>query len=127
MAKTDKADKGEAVAKAPRVVLTKEARNAIFKAAGGKCFIFGTQLEPLDPWHVEDNQLLSPEAKKLKRGRSLDELRKGILEELADAQAAAERTRVENIKAEEHNDAVKAALGPLVEGDAVRFAGERAV
>lgn len=125
MGKTDKAAASEAV-KAPRVRLTREVRNAIFKAAGGRCFVFGLELDPLGDWHVEDGVLLSPAAKKLKRGRTLEELRAGILKDLADAQSEAERLRVAHADAEAHYEAVKRDFGPLVEGNKVRFAGEQA-
>lgn len=125
MGKTEKADKSEVV-KAPRVTLTKEQRVAVFKAAGGRCFVFGLELDPLDVWHVEDGVLLSPAAKKLKRGRSLEELRTGIIEEFADAQAAAEEARVKASEAEARYVAVKAALGNLLADGKVRFAGEQA-
>ena len=123
MGKTDKAAASEAV-KAPRVRLTREARYAIFKAAGGRCFVFGLELDPLGDWHVEDGVLLSPAAKKLKRGRTLEELRVAILKGLADTQSEAERLRRQHEVAEHNYNAVKAALGPLVEGNKVRFAGE---
>lgn len=125
MGKNEKADKSEAV-KAPRVTLTRDQRVAVFKAAGGRCFVFGGELDPLEPWHVEDGVLLSPAAKKLKRGRSIEELRGAILKELADAQSEAERLRVAHANAEAYYETVKRDFGPLVSGNTVRFAGEQA-
>lgn len=115
-------------AKAPRNTLTKEQRVAIFKASGGQCWVFGTQLDPLGAWHVDEGVLLSPEAKKLKGGRSLEELRTHMAEQVSEAHDKLMHARDE-LKAAEENlrDMNLRVRDLLTDSGAIRFAGESKV
>lgn len=119
-------EKKEAAApRAPRKVLTKAERVAVYTAAGGRCHVLGTQLGPFDDWHIEDGVLLSPAAKRLKGNRTLEELRDHLADQLTAARGTVAEAELALHNAETKLEALTAQLGHLVRGDgSICFAGQ---
>lgn len=70
-----------------RVTLTKEQRADVFRAAKGKCFCCGGDVDPLETFSIVEGKLLDEGCNKLRGGRSLDELRAHLVNELDGANA----------------------------------------
>lgn len=127
MAKREKTT--TATEKAPRQPLTKAERVLAYEVAGGKCHVLGTPLGPFDEWTVTKEgdtlYLLSPEAKRLKGQRTMEELRKSIGEELD--QATADAVLAERaLEAARERLAARLRLFEALRSDgAIVFAGER--
>lgn len=115
MTKREKTTTSEA--KAPRQVLTKAERVAAYEAAGGRCYVFGAEIPPLGEWTVavENGRayLLSPEAKKLKGGRTMEELRAWITEDFAAACEASTRAKAAAEAAKRREQELCTAYRPL--------------
>lgn len=114
----------------PRVALTKAERVACYDAAAGRCYVFGTELRELGEWSVIEEggtrYLLSPEAKKLKAGRTMEELRKHIADSFREACDAVDKSMAAAKAAKDRQNEMHRAYRDLLGGgDIVVFAGER--
>jgi hypothetical protein len=114
-----------------RQPLTKAARVAAYEAAGGRCFVLGTELRALGEWSVVSENgrayLLSPEARRLKGGRTMEQLRKDIADEMEDAALAVVKAMNACDVADKLLKAKRSLLAHLLDDTgAVVFAGERA-
>lgn len=83
-----------------------EEQERIFEEHGGKCALLGTQMKPLSRWHIVGGKLLSPEGKRLLKGRTIEEARAGLTGDLEKAEAAVASARKKLENAERRRDAL---------------------
>jgi len=72
--------------RAPR--LTNAQRREAWTKAGGKCFVFGTAVDPFSSFAVVDGYVLGEEAKKLAGGDGIEELRERLVSKRAKVREA---------------------------------------
>lgn len=119
------ADKPPRKARTPR--LTNAERSAAWKAAGGKCYVFGTDVDPFSSFAVEDGHVIGEEAKRIKGDSTLEALRHYVRNRLARARQVVESTNERYRSAMQHELDLRDLYAPIIaDGDAVVFAGEKA-
>lgn len=107
--------------------LTNAQRRDAWSAAGGKCFVFGVDVDPFSSFDVDNGRLIGEAAKGLKGSESLEALRDKLQAQLAKTREAVKATKDRHDLAVAAEALYRKTFAPLIgKGDSIAFAGEKA-